>query len=117
MDSVDIDAQHVWKGGDPEQDWIRCHTLLKRLGRDGRKLELWKRWLGGYYSEHAHLGHLLGDSKTVQKQWTEDEGPLPSQTARADQMNIVVSEGVSPSLDHVAAVLRLHVSFGLNWRY
>ncbi|OBZ78999.1 hypothetical protein A0H81_01126 [Grifola frondosa] len=34
----------IWKGD--EGDWNRCHAALKRLRRDGRKLELWQRWLG-----------------------------------------------------------------------
>lgn len=104
--AADADAQDVWKGDSVEDDWIRCHTLMKRLGRDGRKLELWKRWLGGYYSEHTHLGHML---KGVKKQWTEDEHLMPSEAARAHHGRIV-TEGASPELDHVASVLRVHVS-------
>jgi len=107
-DTVDLDAQDVWSGDDVEQNWIRCHKLMKRLGRDGRKLELWKRWLGGYYSEHPHLGHLLEKGKQVQKQWTEDEGLMPSQTAWATKKQTVVAEGALPALKHMAAVLRIH---------
>jgi hypothetical protein len=109
-----LDAQDVWSRDDVEQNWIRCHKLMKRLGRDGRKLELWKRWLGGYYSEHPHLGHLLEKGKQVQKQWTEDEGLLPSQTAWATKKQTVIAEGALPTLEHVAAVLRIHVSFILS---
>jgi hypothetical protein len=108
-DFADLDLRDVWKGEDVEQDWIRCHMLMKRLGRDGRKLELWKRWLGGYYSEHAQLGYLVRKGKQVQKQWTEDSGPLPSEVAWAHKGQSVVTEGASPVLEHVAAVLRIHV--------
>lgn len=31
--------------GDPDSDWDRCRRLLKRVGSDGRKLELWRLWL------------------------------------------------------------------------
>lgn len=109
-DVTALDIQDVWKGEDAEQDWTRCHQLMKRLGRDGRKLELWKRWLGAYYSEHAQLGHLLEKGKKAQKQWTEDSGPLPSEVARANKRQNVVTDGASPALQHVAAVLRVHVS-------
>ena len=110
-DAADLDAQNVWKSDGVEQDWARCHMLMKRLGRDGRKLELWKRWLGGYYSEHAHLGHLIGKGKKMQKQRMEDNGPLPSEAAWANKTATVITEGASPVLEHVAAVLRVHVSF------
>jgi hypothetical protein len=109
-----MDASEVWKGDDVEQDWHRCHDLMKKLGRDGRKLELWKRWLGGYYSEHAHLGHLLLNVNEerkveVKKQWTEDEGLIPSEvTAQEKRPPLIVTEGVSPELNHVSAVLRVH---------
>lgn len=112
----DMDASEVWKGDDVEQDWYRCHTLMKILGRDGRKLELWKRWLGGYYSEHTHLGHLLPKLNeegkvVVKKQWTEDEGLMPSEAAAtAKQPPRIVTEGASPELNHVAAVLHVHVN-------
>lgn len=112
-DDADGDALEVWKGDSVEQDWLRCHNLMRRLGRDGRKLELWKRWLGGYYAEHANLGHLLGAAKEVKKQWTEDEGPMPSEVARNDQGLRIVTEGASPALNHVAAVLQTHVSVNL----
>ena len=39
-----IGGTEIWKGD--ADDWERCHTALRRLGRDGRKLELWARWLG-----------------------------------------------------------------------
>jgi len=109
-DITDLDLRNVWKGEDTEQDWIRCHMLMKRLGRDGQKLELWKRWLGGYYSEHMQLGHLLMKGKQVRKQWTEDSGPLPSEVVWANTGQRDTTEGASPTLGYVAAVLRVHVS-------
>lgn len=109
-DAADLDARDVWKGDDVEQDWMRCHMIMKHLGRDGRKLELWKRWLGGYYSDHARLGQLLGKGKQKQRQWTEDNGPLPSEVEWANRGLQIVTDGASPELEHVAAVLRVHVS-------
>ncbi|KIM85209.1 hypothetical protein PILCRDRAFT_817208 [Piloderma croceum F 1598] len=107
-DAADLDAGDVWKGDDVEQDWMRCHMIMKRLGRDGRKLELWKRWLGGYYSEHAQLGQLLGKGKQKQRQWTDDSRPLPSEVERVNRGLRIVTDGASPELEYVAAVLRIH---------
>lgn len=101
-----IEPDEVWQG-DPEGDWQRCRSLLKHIGRDGRKLELWKLWLGYYHPEHKDkfLGHYKG--KQRQKQWTEDEGPLPSELAAA---GILSKETVAIApREHVLSALRLHV--------
>lgn len=110
-DATDLDAKDVWSGDDVEQNWIRCHKLMKHLGRDGRKLELWKEWVGGYYSKHPHLGHLLEKGKQVQKQWMEDDKLLPSQIGPQTKKQAGTNEGTLSTLKNVAAVLRIHVSF------
>ncbi|KAK7058969.1 hypothetical protein VNI00_001593 [Paramarasmius palmivorus] len=33
-------------GGEPESDWKMCRYFLRLAGRDGLKLDLWKKWLG-----------------------------------------------------------------------
>ena len=38
------ELKNIWRGDD--RDWARCHGALRTLGRDGRKLELWKHWVG-----------------------------------------------------------------------
>ncbi|KAF8640375.1 hypothetical protein AX17_000045 [Amanita inopinata Kibby_2008] len=43
---LDLTADDVWLGQDPEEDWSRCHALLKTLGNDGQKLDIWVAWLG-----------------------------------------------------------------------
>lgn len=106
-DVADTDAEAVWTGN-ADADWMRCRALMRRLGRDGRKLEQWKRWLGGYYCEHSHLGHLLADGR-VKKQWTEDEGPLPSQVAlRGSTVSKAMTQASAPTLEYCANVLRIH---------
>ncbi|KZP31343.1 hypothetical protein FIBSPDRAFT_849833 [Athelia psychrophila] len=107
-DAADAEAEAVW-AGDVDGDWARCRAVMRRLGRDGRKLEQWKRWLGGYYCEHAHLGHLLADGR-MKKQWSDDEGPLPSQVAGAREpaAGVVRTEVPKAALDHFANVLRIH---------
>ncbi|CCM07095.1 uncharacterized protein FIBRA_09422 [Fibroporia radiculosa] len=57
------DVMGVWKGD--ERDWTRCHDALKRLDRDGRKLELWKRWLG--------IDYPLDESDTAPNAGTPEE--------------------------------------------
>ena len=102
-----IDPDEVWLG-DPEADWKRCRSLMKHFGRDGRKLELWKLWLGYYHPEHKETFIDLNEKgKRREKQWTEDDGPLPSEVVAAD---ILSREYVSIApRQHVVAVLRIHV--------
>jgi len=38
------ELKHIWRGDD--RDWARCHGALRSLPRDGRKLELWRHWIG-----------------------------------------------------------------------
>jgi len=106
-DWAQIVPDEVWLG-DPEADWKRCRSLMKGFGRDGRKLELWKLWLGFYHPEHKEKFIDPNEKgKKREKQWTEDEGPLPSEVVAAD---ILSKEHVSIApRDHVIAVLRIHV--------
>ncbi|KDR84995.1 hypothetical protein GALMADRAFT_218079 [Galerina marginata CBS 339.88] len=101
-----IDPDEVWLG-DAEGDWQRCRRLMKHFGRDGRKLDLWKLWLGFYHPEHKQKFLDPGDNgKRREKQWTEDDNPLPSELAAAD---ILSKEWVSIApKEHVIAVLRIH---------
>ena len=95
LSSLVLDASHVWNGG--EQDWQHVHRLLRLLGRDGRKLELWRMWLGPY----AQISTL--DTKGKAKQ--SDLLPPPSQHYLSD----VVPEENSPPLVHLTTILRNHV--------
>jgi len=105
-----LDVLDVWRGHDVEQDWTRCHALMKRLGRDGRKLELWRKWLSGYCSEHTQLGHLLRKGKQIQKEWIEDSGLLSSEVGWENKDRYVATERAPPVLEHVAAVISLQLS-------
>lgn len=86
----------VWEGVSVD-DWFRCHDYLKTLSRDGKKLEVWKQWLG-----------LAIQQQGVRKQWTEDGNLLPSQILRAD--NLTSEDTVAPPLEFVVAVIREHAS-------
>lgn len=106
----------VWNG-DVGEDWQRCRRALMKLDRDGRKLELWHRWLRNSVSPEV-LGIQDEMKMSVpRKQWTEDENPMPSQhiregTATVDE-KLAEDTGVNVDAaerEHVAQVLRTHVS-------
>ena len=96
---VELGASHVWNGS--EQDWQHVHRLLKQLGRDGRKLELWRMFLAPYAQTHAP------DIKGKGKQ--SDPLPPPSQNALEKHLSDVVSEGRPPPLVHLTTILGNHV--------
>jgi len=98
---LEQEIEEVWKG-DPDQDWERCHSLMKRLGRDGRKIELWRLWLGGRI---VGKGDVPVAGKM--KQWREDEHPLPNDVTRARQVALA-PRLTPPNLEHVKQVLIVH---------
>lgn len=80
-----VTVETVWYGN--EDDWRRCRSLMIRYARDGRKLDLWRIWLGYYHPSYQN--HFVDTSdadkgKRRHKQWTEDDGPLPSQHLEVD---------------------------------
>jgi len=105
----EMDPTNVWIGDDPEANWQRCHKLMKKFGRDGRKLELWRLWLGFYHPEHKHKFLETSDEKgkSRNKQWTEDEGPLPSEVLASDALSRE-SVTIAPR-EAVVSVLRKYV--------
>lgn len=46
-----VDVGGVWRDQSPEENWNRCHALMKQLDRDGRKLDVWLRWLDALPTE------------------------------------------------------------------
>ncbi|EKM61044.1 uncharacterized protein PHACADRAFT_247370 [Phanerochaete carnosa HHB-10118-sp] len=101
----------VWKGN-VEEDWQRCRRALMRLDRDGRKLELWQRWM---HDSRLDVAHDEVETSALRKQWTEDEHPLPSQhvregTATVDE-KLAGDTGViiePAAREHIARVLQVH---------
>lgn len=87
-------AVDVWRGD--EEDWTRCHTSLRRLGRDGRKLELWARWLG-LPLDNKLSGPANGDGRI-----SGDK-----QLATHTSADLEAAEE-----KHVASVIRSHVRVG-----
>ncbi|KAJ7181664.1 hypothetical protein C8R43DRAFT_1055353 [Mycena crocata] len=64
---TDVEAEELWQSDDPEINWERCRLAMRRAGRDGRILELWRQWLGDEPKPE--------DKKGKRKQWTEDNDP------------------------------------------
>ncbi|KAG8219812.1 hypothetical protein J3R82DRAFT_785 [Butyriboletus roseoflavus] len=95
---LDHHEPHLWDGG--EQDWQHVHRLLKQLGRDGRKLELWRVWLGPWAQTHA--------SNFKAKAKLSDAPSLSSQEALEKRLSNVFPEGNRPPLVHLITILRNH---------
>ncbi|KZW02513.1 hypothetical protein EXIGLDRAFT_734622 [Exidia glandulosa HHB12029] len=80
----------VWRGD--EDDWTRCAAVMKRLERDGRKLEVWRSWLGVVVSHDRR------------RQWTEDNEALD------ESPFMVLAQDSNPPVreEWLLAVLRVH---------
>ncbi|KAL4243418.1 hypothetical protein ABKN59_001229 [Abortiporus biennis] len=105
------DITEVWRG-EGEEDWKRCRVAMRRLGRDGRKLELWRRWLEPSTVEPASIGsptNVVGQQP--KKQWSEDSTLLPSQRGPIPHHKLEKNAGVRTDKapkEHIASVLRCH---------
>ncbi|KAG2072642.1 hypothetical protein BDR04DRAFT_1096264 [Suillus decipiens] len=93
LDELARSADLKWEGS--EQDWLHCHRLMRMLGRDGRKLELWRIWLSPYlYSSDTGL---------------VDKGKLPESDSsspmrvESDDSNIQ-----TPPLEYLGTLLQNH---------
>lgn len=95
----------VWRG-DVDGDWQRCQGLMKRFGRDGRRLELWRTWLSPY------MQAVTTEVAPPRKQWTEDSKFMPSQADYAKRSEAVASAAQTLDVDKraIAAVVHEHVS-------
>jgi hypothetical protein len=98
----------IWQG-DGGDDWERCHDYLRSLTRDGKKLEAWELWLGLRGVEGEGAKENVGGVNFNRKQWTEDEGLLPSQ-ALVKSPKVVVDVGATPPREWAIAAIREHVS-------
>ncbi|KAH0838301.1 hypothetical protein J3R83DRAFT_6578 [Lanmaoa asiatica] len=78
----------------------RITTYPTQLGRDGRKLELWRMWLGPCV--HTHASDIKGKGKQ------SDSASLSSQKALEKRLSDVVHEGNPPPLGHLITILRNH---------
>jgi len=107
-DLLNVTVENVWRGINPDDDWKRCRALMLRYGRDGRKNDLWRIWLGYYHPDYEAQFRVLDDNigKGKQKQWTEDEGPLLSQLREPDAASH--RSFPPPPREFITPVLRKH---------
>jgi hypothetical protein len=82
---TDVDPNEVWTGTNADEDWDRCRRLMKHFGRDGRKLELWRLWLG-FHHNGLNEPEMTEKAKGKRKQWTEDDEPMPFEAAAAAKL-------------------------------
>jgi len=103
-----MNPDEVWLGDSTEGDWERLSRFLRRFGRDGRKLEVWRLWLGYYHPDHKDkFSDVDEKGKRREKQWTEDDGPLPSEVK---EQQILSQETVTLApREYIIPVLRKHV--------
>ncbi|KAG1833806.1 hypothetical protein EV424DRAFT_1364115 [Suillus variegatus] len=95
LDKLARSVNLEWEGS--EQDWVRCHGLMRRLGRDGRKLELWRMWLSPYLSDVSDT-HPAGD-----------KGKLPeSKFSLPMRLENDGSDIQTPPLEYLRALLQSH---------
>jgi hypothetical protein len=93
----------VWQG-DVAADWERCKALMRRVGRDGRRLELWRTWLSAYLP-------MEGTKLPRPKQWTEDSVMMPSEADYAAIQH--TKEPIDINKQAISEVIRAHVRHGL----
>ncbi|KAJ7169895.1 hypothetical protein C8R46DRAFT_1090464 [Mycena filopes] len=96
-DSFDgFGADDVWLSDNSDINWEQCRLVMRRAGRDGRILELWRRWLGDTPPESQ-------DRLGRRKQWTEDDAlDAPSEPP------IPVVAYTPPPIANIAPALRRH---------
>lgn len=95
----------VWLGDDG--DWERCRVAFKRIGRDGRKLELWKRWFGfGFHSDTEEASE--GEREKETSKTVEHEVSSQSSLNKEIEEELGVRL-IQPPREYIARVIRTHV--------
>jgi hypothetical protein len=97
LEELEHEVVQVWEGS--ERDWQCVRRLLRHLGRDGRKLELWRMWLGPYARECS------SDIKGKGKQ----SSPDVASSEKVCQGLSDAMPGNPPPLVHLATLLKNHV--------
>ncbi|KIM20886.1 hypothetical protein M408DRAFT_30021 [Serendipita vermifera MAFF 305830] len=71
-----FDTKEIWRGN--SSDWSRCHTALKTVRSDGRRLELWSAWLGdkGEQEEDMLAMKRMSNERKRGVRWTEDQSTI-----------------------------------------
>ncbi|KAG5221896.1 integral membrane protein [Salix suchowensis] len=109
VDPFEAYPREVFMGDDADEDWKRCHALLKTAGRDGKKLELWHRWLG---LKHMDLSRRL-ESRRCADMSSRSNGQRtasPYLGSRAHDARIAHVPISDPPVQQIGAVLKIHAN-------
>jgi hypothetical protein len=93
----------IWQGK-LDADWARYQVLMRNIGSDGHRLDLWRRWLQPTGDTAAAVFAPLRS-----KQWTEDSDYMPSEL-QDEEVRSRAKPSPLTNRDAVAAVVRAHVS-------
>lgn len=100
-----LDVSAIWSS-DVELNWTTCRMIMKKLGRDGRKLELWKTWLRQY---HVNIGETDRKGKGRHSQWSEDDNLLPEIQSMVSSSSELLVQFRCPPRVYLIPVLRRYV--------
>ncbi|KAG6911958.1 hypothetical protein DXG01_000206 [Tephrocybe rancida] len=107
----ELDPNTAWIENDVEGNWLKCRKIMKHLGRDGRKLELWKAWLAHYHPDLQSKKMDIAKGKARKVQWTED-------AAAPDTTHSVYDDTLEkwqiPSREILLSILRTNASLDLK---
>jgi len=103
----------IWLDEDVERNWGKCRALMKRVGHDGRKLELWQLWLSQVHIERGKgqgQGRLTGGDTQIQVSPSLPDIRIP----RRDQLLAVLKLHVRSSCAVDEPALRLGLCQGVE---
>lgn len=61
-----LSEESVWRGH-VDDDWKRCRRIMRHNQRDGRKLELWHRWLQAIQNQDVPSGEQGHDTTSQER--------------------------------------------------
>ncbi|KAF9456192.1 hypothetical protein BDZ94DRAFT_1178243 [Collybia nuda] len=95
------DFQSIWSTEDVELNWIKYRYLMKHVGRDGRKLEIWREWLRTYPST----------SRCADGTGRKDNTPMISEYEAENRLrSAFLARPETPPKEYIASLLRIHGS-------
>ncbi|KAG6813784.1 hypothetical protein H0H92_007196 [Tricholoma furcatifolium] len=100
-----LDASTAWTGDDVDGNWLKCRSIMKYLGRDGRKIELWKIWLGNTLPSSHNV--KVSDTKGKGRE-TEGARADPPSDGRPTERDSTFDNLQVPPREWLVSILRKH---------
>jgi len=107
-DEASCGDREIWRG-DPE-DWQRAHAVLRRIGRDVRRLELWSQWLG-LRTISSEVHEALGNAESQDGPVTPQSGGValvPPAVNLARRLSVASTGHSTVPKHYIALVIREH---------